>query len=455
MVSRNGTRALLLGLLALLLLPASALAAPALSGEFEVSGLDNNNKIVEGPDGNIWVTLFGTAKNVARIAPKSGAVEEFELGVNGPSGIASAAGKLWITEGNGVTSFSPSDPEGTKETTAIAAIAGNHSIVAGPDGNLWVATNEKLLRFPPGNTAAIEAGLKEIPKAGMSPRDIDVAGASLAIADFAGARVLTATPAAAANGEFAEFALIGGAQGVAGAPNGQLGFSQQGQQPEQLGLLTPPGPPLLTEVSATDPFGAAFGSDGAFWIAQPAGDHVANDRGTVARLSADNHVTVLQGFAANSRPRQIAGGPDNTMWVTLPSEGGASKVARIGGLEPPKPTSPPPPLPPPGARTEPQTTIVRGPKRLAFTTTSHAMVRFVFTSPDAGARFECRLVTLGPRRARASKATPFAPCRSPKAYHPKPGRYRFEVRAVLAGVPDATPAKRAFRVVRIGVASLR
>jgi hypothetical protein len=43
----------------------------------------------------------------------------------------------------------------------------------------------------------------------------------------------------------------------------------------------------------------------------------------------------------------------------------------------------------------------------------------------------------------------FAACKSPKAYRLKPGKYRFEVRAVLKGVADSSPASRSFKVVHV------
>jgi hypothetical protein len=91
-------------------------------------------------------------------------------------------------------------------------------------------------------------------------------------------------------------------------------------------------------------------------------------------------------------------------------------------------------------------------------------VRFGFKSPDVATAFECRLRKL-PAKAKSkakskgkgakgsAKAKPKPPkfklCASPKGYKAKPGRYRFEVRAVNQGTPDKTPAKRSFRVVRV------
>jgi hypothetical protein len=143
-------------------------------------------------------------------------------------------------------------------------------------------------------------------------------------------------------------------------------------------------------------------------------------------------------------PRQIAAGPGNTLWVTE-TKNEAEAVARISGLEPPVK---PPPL------VEPQTKL-RGPKGIVKTKRKRATVKFSFSSATAGATFECRLNRLGTKKKHKKKATgstaapKFAGCKSPKTYRLKPGRYRFEVRAVLAGVFDQSPAVSVIKVVHV------
>ncbi len=62
-------------------------------------------------------------------------------------------------------------------------------------------------------------------------------------------------------------------------------------------------------------------------------------------------------------------------------------------------------------------------------------VSFSFSSPTAGATFECKL----------DKGA-FAPCASPKSYKVKPGKHTFSVEAVSSGGTDPTPATFSFRV---------
>jgi parallel beta-helix repeat protein len=91
--------------------------------------------------------------------------------------------------------------------------------------------------------------------------------------------------------------------------------------------------------------------------------------------------------------------------------------------------------PPPGnPRPFPKTTIVKGPKKKSHSRTA----RFKFDSDQSGSTFQCRL---DGRR--------FGKCTSPRKYENlKPGKHRFEVRAVgSSGEVDPTPAMRKFQIL--------
>jgi streptogramin lyase len=456
MLPRTATRALALTafLLALFVVPAAA--APTVSGEFAVEGISANDKLIQGPDGNMWVTTASGTKDVARITP-SGQVTEYDLEAANPTGIAVADGKLWITRTGGVTSFEAKDPEGTKEATAIAGIAGTDPIVRGPDGNLWVGAGETLVRISPANPSEN----KPFTVTGLDPKDIDVAGSLLAIANFGSESVVTAT--ATDPPVTNEVKVGGGSQGVAGGPSGQIAYTQPTNEPKEVGLFTPPTlTPLKKQVPGTDPFGIVLGQDGAYWAAEGNGDRLL-------RITTSGEVSDLKGFATGSRPTQIATGPGGTLWVTLSLAG---KVGRVSGVEAPVP----PGLPGPGGsgspaggdqpHPAPETEITSGPGKRIATAGKKLRVTFRFASPQASSAFECRLVRPAkkkPKRhgkakgkakhkgkAKASAVAappPFRPCSSPQRYKLGPGRYSFEVRAVLAGVADTTPAKRSFAVV--------
>jgi len=431
-------RASLLAVLAALLLVAPAAAAPTINGEFKLATpIETNTKIAAGPDGNIWVNLTGPVKDVAKITP-DGTVTEYELEVNGTSGVAAGPdGNVWVTTTNAVIKFAPNDPEGTKAATSIAGIEGNSPIVTGPDKNLWVATKDKVFRIPADNPA----GNTPFTFTGLSPTDIDATPSQLVISDAGTVkRIFSVNTAGAYLGEFG----VGGPpQGVAGNPNGNVAFTQPVNEPKEMGVLIPGGVLFVKPVPGEDPFGIALGADGAYWSAE------RNSNGLL-RMTESGEITKLTGFSAGSEPRQIAAGPNNTLWVTLPGNG-VNAVGRVTGLELPAP--PPPPA------VKPKAKIAKGPKGVVRTTKKKASVVFRFSSTDATATFQCRLFGLPPKGATKKgkkagssaakiKIPAFKSCKSPKRYKLKPGRYRFQVRALnAAGAGD--PVKRTFRVVRV------
>lgn len=82
----------------------------------------------------------------------------------------------------------------------------------------------------------------------------------------------------------------------------------------------------------------------------------------------------------------------------------------------------------------PGTVIDRGPKRK----TSKAKATFRFSSPDAGASFECRLDGAG-----------FKSCQSPQTYkNLEPGKHSFSVRATVGGSADPSAAKYSWKVTK-------
>ena len=105
--------------------------------------------------------------------------------------------------------------------------------------------------------------------------------------------------------------------------------------------------------------------------------------------------------------------------------GNSSVATRAFSVQVPNP--PPPPAPGP-----PDTRITKGPKK-----TRKARSKFKFTSTDPAATFQCRV----DKRKFAACTSPFT---TPKL---RPGRHRFQVRAVGAGGTDATLAVRKFRVL--------
>jgi virginiamycin B lyase len=409
-----------------------AIAAPVVDGVFPVkSEVATNNKIVAGPDGNVWFTVSDATNDVAKVTP-AGLIEEFDIeGIETATGIAVGPdGNLWITDVEKAARFSPADPLGTDKSFSVAGVGAEGQVVAGPDGLIWVASNNQLVHFAPADPTNTVQPVTV--NGAFSPKDIDVAGSLIVVADFGTPRIATFTT----GGVQVDFALAGGPQGVAGGPGGQIAFSQQGVQPEEVGTINPPSPPQGKQIDG-DPFGVTLGPDGAYWIARSAA-------GELIRLTTSGQTTTLPGFPPKYFPRQLTAGPGNTLWVTMeiPGENTAA-IARVSGVTPeatPQPSTPPP-------ITSPQTKIDKGPKKVVKTRNKKAKVKFRFSSSTPGVTFQCWLMRVSKKAQQA--ILKYKACSSPKIYRLRPGKYKFRVRAVNGGVPDLTPAVRNFRIVRI------
>ena len=113
----RGLAAVLVALAATAILAAQASAAPAVDGEFPIAGgVGTDNDIVQGPDGNMWVTLQNV-NGVARITP-AGVVTEFPL-ANTSFGIAVGPDdNLWVSTTIGVIKVPPGDPDNPTRSTS-------------------------------------------------------------------------------------------------------------------------------------------------------------------------------------------------------------------------------------------------------------------------------------------------------------------------------------------------
>jgi streptogramin lyase len=422
---------------AALALCSQALAAPHLDGIFPIPKADeSNSKLAAGPDGNIWVVIQEGENDVAKVKP-DGSFEEFALKeIESASGIAiGPEQRMWVTATNKVSSFDVGDPKGSSQTFTINDVTAQNPIVAGPDGQMWVGASDNVVHFNPADPSKNGS----IPVAELKPKDIDVAGQLLVIADSNNKRIVTMTT----SGDAKDIPLLEGtstSQGVAGSPGGQIAFSNSDGD-EGLGLVTPPNAATVSQMLG-DPFGVATGSDGAYYFAMSA-------FAKVQRLTPDGKSAPIDGIPAEYFPRQVAGGPNNTIWVTMEIPGDPpgktfDAIARISGLEPPVE-----PRKDTGGKA-PETKIGKGPKKKVTTKGKKAAVKFTFSSSTAGAAFECALTKkpTGKKKKKAPRPK-FKSCKSPKRYKLKPGAYKFSVRAVAGGLTDASPATRSFKVVRI------
>jgi streptogramin lyase len=437
--------------------PASA--APAVDGIFDLPGVQTNGQLTVGPDGNVWVSLEAAVAKVApngTVVPYASAALGNKLGFP-QGGITSADGAIWITQTpsggkKAIVRIPPADPASATDFDVTDINANATAMATGPDGNIWVALADKIVRFSPSNPAV--ATTFSVP--GLAPRGITAAGdGTLWVTDTAnGGRLVNVTTA----GVVTPYPVGGQPQFVAGGPSAQIAYGNPNNAPQQIGLLSPGGSPLtLDRPNGSDPFGVTFGADGAFWVAEFAGNRLA-------RVTTDGQLTTLSGFPAvvGQGPRQITAGPGNTLWATLdkPGDSAATKIARITGVDPPVVDPGPTPgggtidptptgaTPPPPDTTPPAITLASLSKTVIRAGTRAIQLRFTLSEP-AAVKLTLSRAAPGKRRGKT--------CVKPTARLRKARRCtRFvRVRAVstnaIAGQNTLQISTRRLRIVRYRV----
>src|SRR5262249_44555575 len=156
-----------------------------------------------------------------------------------------------------------------------------------------------------------------------------------------------------------------------GLPSGLIAFSQadiDGSKP-QVGFLAPDNSISYVNVPGADPIGVTVGPDGEFWVAE-----VEGTRSVTKFAPGQTPVSVSPGFSTDFHPRQIAPGPEHTLWVTLtPSNALANgAVGRISGVEKPSMQKP---STPPSVSVAPQTMLGKGPAKVIQTNGKRARVK--------------------------------------------------------------------------------
>jgi streptogramin lyase len=342
--------ALAAALVAFALQAPSAHAAPALAGTFPTTGTLSGTpgRLAAGSDGNVWFVINSSTDNkqLGKITP-SGAVTEYAT-PNNDSLIGITAGpdgNMWATTIGNVVKIPPGDPT-TATEFADANILSQSEITSGPDGNLWAGSNTGVVKIPPGNPGGVHdtffSGLFTGTALGITAGgdgNLWVANNTFdpntsTIVRVSTSGVVQGTPTPAGN-TLQQSELAPG-------PPGQVTFTEPigGGVPERVGRVDYSGNVAFTDMPGGlgDPVGITFGNDGAYWIANFGADKVR-------RMTPAGDVTEPISFGANSGPRQITKGPNDTLWVSLET---AQKIGKITGVSaPPPPVTVPPVVTPP------------------------------------------------------------------------------------------------------------
>jgi len=374
-------RLLLLAIVLMVVPAGTAFAVPKVDGVFALPGVQTNGQLTVGPDGNIWVSL---EQAVGKVTPGGGTTElttgglADELGFP-TGGITSAGGFVWVSQNplsgqQTLVKIPPGNPAAATGVSVTGVDAGTTALTTGPDGDIWVGQPGKIVKFPPANPASPTPYV--VP--GLSPKAITSGSdGTLWITDTDnGGRLLNVTT----QGAVTPYTVGGQPQFLGGGPGGQVVFSNPNNTPQQIGRLVPGGLPLtIDRPNGSDPEGVTFGADGAFWIAEFAGNRVA-------RMTPGGQLTTLGGLpvVSNQGPRQITAGPGNTLWTTLdkPGDTAASQIARITGVDPP-----PAPSPGGGSTAPPAGTGSPAPDTAAPAISAAKLSKTTFAAGSAAATF--------------------------------------------------------------------
>jgi len=368
-------------------------------------------------------------------------------------------GNLWVaTQQNTVVRMKPDGSAQAFVMNGMTAPA--TGLIAGPDGNLWGAQATSVIKIPPGNPGAATqtsiTGLAGGQGITVGPDgNIWVAGT-----DFL-AKVPPGNP-----GGYTPYPLAPGTlpapKGMTTASDGLMWIASGGGTVVSATAANPPVVnPVPVGIATGGTQDVAAGLNGQIAYANPV-DTPQN----VGLLSPGGQPQKIE--LENTDPFGVAFGQDQAYWIPrfqgndvlrLTADGQTSFLTGFTALAGPRKitTGPDNTLwvtldlaekvgrvsgvePPPSGGAAPETTLKK-PKRKIKTSKRKAKVKLKFSSTAPDPSFACTLQ----RKGKKGKAKA---CASPVKYKLKPGKYRFSVAATSAGVTDATPAKAKFKVVR-------
>lgn len=315
---------LLLALAALpLLVAGSAGAQPVLNGTFATSGTPG--RIMSGPDGEVWFTLSSSSasKEFGRIS-QDGTIEEFDTpndqtvsGIGrGPSVAGGPVNRIWFSQNGSLVRWDPVAETG--DAFPVAALGGPRGITADKAGFIWVVDDsDGLIRIDPSDGSVLD----EVNVPGSGGRGIALGGdGALWWADFGQGtvnRTLSVSPFTTTS-----VPVGGGPQEIAAGTGTQLGYTNQGAFPHEVGRILSPTTFAALEQPDTDPFGITRGSDRNYWIA----NFFSGDLG---RLTSAGAYSRPLDMPPGSGPRYISNGRPGTLWISLETSG---EIARVTGV---------------------------------------------------------------------------------------------------------------------------
>jgi len=285
--------------------------------------------ITAGPDGNLWF-LETAGQRIGRVTPE-GEVTEFASGVQPKSALhgitAGSDGNIWVADGGKMTrAIVRMAPDGvaTRFSPTPCPITNCWwaGIAPAPDGSLWagesggglarITTSGTISAVPGGPASGLFGGLTAGPDGNMWLATNTATSGPVARITPEGFRTQFWFP------DPNPLFTAPGTSGITPGPDGNLWLAASAV--DQIARMTTSGTSVRFFSGITpgsSPRSIAAGPDGAMWFTEWSGNRIG-------RITMDGAVTE---FSVGTTPTGIAAGPDGNMWFT---EGGSNRVGKIG-----------------------------------------------------------------------------------------------------------------------------
>ena len=277
----------------------------------------------------VWVLVCVTVIPRSSAAETTGTVTEFALPVANPGYppnpdgiVAGADGNLWVAE-PGVNKIARVTPTGTITEFPVPGGMLPTAVTAGPDGNVWFAQRGGVGSITPAGKVTLYKVDGIISSITSGP------DGNLWFTEHFRGKIGRVTP----SGQITLFNIPtrpgGGSSNpltIAAGPDGHLWFTESNVDANKIGCITTAG--VFTEFpvpTAGNPRGIAAGPDGNLWFVHASTS--VEDR--VAKITPTGVIMeYVLSSVKNSSPVSIVSGPDGNLWLTE-TNNTHTKVARV------------------------------------------------------------------------------------------------------------------------------
>lgn len=268
------------------------------------------DRITKGPEG-FWYT--GAAGGGLGRITSAGEVAEFSTEGVGPVGIASGAGKIWLSGTYNLAASMTTAGVVTKYTTGKGNVV---DATWGPDSRAWfTATGGSLVAITKTGVLTEYALPAE-----TSPRNI-TAGPDGNLWFTEGYKTNGNIGKSTTAGVVTKYSLPKEVPwDIAPGPDGNVWFTIPSSPTAKIGKMTPAGALTLYSLPGSNPYpeGISPGADGSLWFTE-------KNASMIGRITPSGTITTYA-LPAGSEPQDIAQAEDGTLWFT---ETGTGKIGKI------------------------------------------------------------------------------------------------------------------------------